>query len=355
MPYEAEAYSYNLLSEDNIKKYILPYYGLELGEVSQIKFKDTDKQRAVYKVQCGNSTYCLKKVYYGPGELLFMYSCIEWLYRNGVNVPRILPTKSGSRYVEKSDMLFILTPWIEGTKCNYDNIENIMDSASNLAKMHETCKNFIPIKGSAYKEGFDNIYQSNQKHFEQMLNCSNLAFMYKDKFSKIYLQNFDTCINLSKIALEVSYTIKMDTLSASLCHGDYVNKNIIFDKNNNIWVIDFDKCKIDYCVRDISYFLRRILKRDNTKWDLEIATNALNRYEKIRPLSLDEYKYILVYLCFPQKYWKISRDYYNNITKCNKSSFCTLITKAVSKNDFQLEFANEFKEYIEKKFRCSIT
>ncbi len=355
MPQEAKEYDYNLLSEDNIKKYILPYYNLEYATVTQIKFKDTEKQRAVYKVETDSNCYCLKKVYFNMKNLLFVYSAIEWLHRNDIRVPRILPTYNGNRFVEKDNMLFILNTWIDGEKCDYDNIENIVDSSSNLAKMHSVCKNFYPIEGSELRKGYDDIYASTTKHFEQLLNSSNLAFKYKDKFSKIFLQSFDTKIKLAKLALQTSSTINKNKLEKSLCHGDYVNKNIIFDKENNIWVIDFDKCKMDYCIHDISYYLRRLLKRDNTKWDLEIAVNALNNYESIRELSFDEYKYLLVYLSFPQKYWKISRDYYNNINKCNKNSFCKLLSRTTTKNDSQLDFCIEFKAYIENKFKCKIT
>ena len=34
------------------------------AEISIIKFKDTDKQRAVYKIDFKEKSYCLKKVYY---------------------------------------------------------------------------------------------------------------------------------------------------------------------------------------------------------------------------------------------------------------------------------------------------
>ena len=47
-----------------------------------IKFKDTEKQRAVYKIDYIDKSYCLKKVYYNEAELLFVYSAMEWLYRN---------------------------------------------------------------------------------------------------------------------------------------------------------------------------------------------------------------------------------------------------------------------------------
>jgi CotS family spore coat protein len=351
MPSQAPSYNIDLLSENNVKKNVLPYYGLENSEITQIKFKDTEKQRAVYKITSSENSYCLKKIYFSVEDLLFVYSAIEWLYRNGVKVPRILPTKDRSRFVNYENMLFILTPWVDGEKCSYDNIQNVLDSSINLAKIHSCTKKFKPITGSGPRTGFEDLYQSMNKHFQQLLLCSNLAFKHGDKFSKLFLQYFDTNLLLAETAVNVSSGIKNENLQKCLCHLDYVNKNIIFENNKDIWIIDFDKCKIDYRVHDISYFLRRLLKRDNTKWDLELAINCLNLYEKIYPLNLDEYKSILVYLSFPQKFWKISRDYYNNINKCNKNSFITLLNKTCAKSEYQLQFIDGFKKYIDERFQ----
>ena len=354
MPSQAESYNYNLLSEDNVKKYVLPHYGLQYGEISQIKFKDTDKQRAVYRVDTDDKSYCLKKVYFQKPELLFVYSAIEWFYRNSINVPRLLPTNTNSRFVEYNNMLFILMPWIDGSKCNYDNIDNVIDSSIVLSKMHRCTETFSPIEGSCLRTGYEPLLTSLQKHFQQILTASNLAFRYNDRFSKIFLEHFDSSISLAESAIKIASTIDTQKLSKALCHLDFVNKNIIFDNENNLWVIDFDKCKMDYCVHDIAYFLRRIMKRDNTKWDLQLAINSLEVYEKTHPINLDEYKFLLVYLSFPQKYWKISRDYYNNIKRCNKNSFITLLNKAVEKNEYQTQFIKDFSLYVEEKFSTQV-
>lgn len=344
----------NYLSEHNIKSQVLPHYGLEDAYITQIKFKDTDKQRAVYRVDHITKSYSLKKVYYNVNDVRFIYSALEWFYRYNINVPRILPTVKKGRYVEYRNMLFILTPWIEGIKCSYDNIDHVMDSATNLGYMHYYGKGFQPIIGSSLRKQMYNLFILVQKHFDNILYCSNQAFLLRDKFSKLFLEHFETNINLAKIALESAASINNHNLTISLCHLDYVNKNILFDGNNNIWVIDFDKCAMDYCAHDISYFLRRLLKRDNTKWDLEIAINAINAYEKVHSLTFDDIKYIFVYLSFPQKYWKISKDYYNNIKRCNKNSFYTLLSKAVERDEYQLNFAKEFKKYIENKYSNKI-
>ncbi|MBU3142415.1 CotS family spore coat protein [Clostridium sp. CF012] len=341
----------DLLSEENVKKCILPQYNLTNADISQIKFKDTDKQRAVYKVQYFDECYCLKKVYYSVKDLLFVYSAIEWLYRNNIHVPRILKTNTNSRFINYNNMLFILTPWVDGIKCDYDNIDHILACSTNLANMHKVSINFTPISGSNIKEGYSTLGTSIYKHYESLLKFSNLAYKYDDTFSRLYLEHFDSSIKLAQCSTQIAYGMNQANLTKSLCHLDYVNKNIIFDNNNEIWVIDFDKCRNDYCAHDISYCLRRLLKRDSTKWDLELAISFLELYDKIFSLTLDDYKYILVYLAFPQRYWKISRDYYGNISKCNKKAFLNLLNSSTNKNEYQLDFAFKFKSYIENKFK----
>ncbi len=423
------------LSLTNIKKYILPLFSLENASVSMVKFKDTDKQRAVFKIETERNSYCLKKVYYNEESLLFVYSAMEWLYRNNLNVPRLLPSKNNSRFVlfnnmifiltpwvagDKCDfdnsthinlscqtlgkihkvsknffrfvlfnnMIFILTPWVAGDKCDFDNSTHINLSCQTLGKIHKVSKNFFPIEGSTKREGledfhlstskhfnqllenanyannikdrFSNIYLNNlgledfhlstSKHFNQLLENANYANNIKDRFSNIYLNNLDYNLDLAKLSLEISSTIDSSDLSTSLCHGDYVNKNIIIDDKDNVFIIDFDKCKYDYSSYDISYFLRRLLKRPTTNWDVQITIDVLNSYLKENTLTPSDFKYILAYLAFPQKYWKISRDYYKNIKKCNKKSFVTLLEKGLERTANQLEYINNMIIILEKYY-----
>ena len=338
------------LSPEIIKQNVLPYYNLQNSQISIIKFKDTDKQRAVYRIDFKGKSYCLKKVYYNKNDLLYVYSAIEWLYRNNIRVPKLLPTTDNNRFVSYEDMLFILTPWIQGEKCSFDNIEHVILSVKKLSTVHSISRDFKPILGSSLKEGFDDYYISTLKHFQDLLQASNEAFKYKDTFSRQFISSFDTNLRLAKISLDISNKIDNDNLSKSLCHGDYVNKNLIFPSDLDPWIIDFDKCKIDYCAKDLAYFMRRLLKRENTKWDIDLALSVLEAYNKSSPLTDSDLRYLISYICFPQKYWKISRDYYKNFYKCNKSAFSTLLLNATSKTDLQYDFALSIIDAVQKNF-----
>lgn len=342
----------SLFSIPSIIQNILPHYNLKNPTVSIIKFKDTDKQRAVYRIDVNNKSYCLKKVYYSVEELLYVYSAIEWLHRNNLNVPQLIPTTSGGRYVKFNEMYFILTPWINATKCDFDNKDHIISAAIELGKLHKCSTNFMPVIGSSYKESLNDFYLSTLKHFEQLLQISSFAFLYKDKFSKEYLVTFDKNLRLAEASLRLAGKINSDKLSISLCHGDYVNKNILFSPNNELYIIDFDKCKKDYCAHDIAYFLRRLLKRDNTKWNLDLALSFIKYYNSIHILSESDLKYILSYLAFPQKYWKVSKNYYKDIQKDTKNIdnrlYLSTLNKSTKNLNHQITFINEITSLMER-------
>ena len=50
-----------LLPIDEIKNNILTLYNLKNAAVLVLKFKDTEKQRAVYRIDVDNKSFCLKK------------------------------------------------------------------------------------------------------------------------------------------------------------------------------------------------------------------------------------------------------------------------------------------------------
>lgn len=347
---------FEFLSFEEIKSNILNYYNLVVYDIESIKFKDTEKQRAVYKIVTDKGVKCLKKVYYYEDDLLFIYSVIEWLNSRGIYCPRFISTKNGLKFVKYCNNLFILTDWIEGRKCDYNNLDDIKAIAENLGKIHKCSKGFYPVDGSKLRVTDKDYLYSYNKHFLQLLELSNTAFRIRDKFSKIYLENFDynlykareSIYILSKI--DFSKNIGDDVSRNAICHLDYVNKNIIFSEDNNLYVIDFDRAMIDMPVHDINVFLKRILKREKTSWNFDVFLSAIESYEKIRKLSYDEYMLLYAMLMFPQKYWKVSRDYYKNIKECNKDAFITILKKISNQQKDHENFCNKMKDYIYKKF-----
>lgn len=346
--------SNDIFSEERIRHKVLNHYGLENSNITIIKFKDTDKQRIVFKITYENKSYCLKKVYFDEKNLLFVYSALEWLSKNNIHTPKLLDTLDGNKYVNYNGMLFILTIWIDGIKCSFDETSHVLTAVRQLAYAHKCSKNFTPIKGSKKREGLTDIYITTLKHFNQILLSYNYSIKTKDHFSEIFLEFFDVNLEIAKFSLEIASNINNNNLSKSLCHGDYVSKNLLFDKDDNIWLIDLDKCKYEYSMQDFGYFLRRLLRRDKTAWNIELALRLFREYNEANKMSTDDFRYLISYICFPQKYWKLSRDYYRNKNKCNKKLFVDMLLKATDKTPSHLLFVKNIKSRIENEYNIKL-
>lgn len=326
-----------------IKKEILPLYNLNNCIIEQIKVKNTNKDRAVFKITCNNKSYCLKKVYCNENELLFIYSVLEWFYRNNIKVPKLLPCFTNNRFVKYNNLLFILTPWIHGEKCNFDNLDDIYISSKNLALMHKCSNNFFPIKNSKIKLGYEDLHISCKNHTDKLLFCYNEALKRKDTFSKLFLSSFKDNFFLAQNSTIIASTIDFNKLTKTLCHGDYVNKNIIFE-NKNIWLIDFDNCAFDYASHDISHFLRRLLKRKSVNWNVSLTKSIISIYDSINPLNKNDFRYILSYISYPQKYWRLSKDYYSDSPKIKKEEAIDNLKKLNLTMKTQINFIKELEK-----------
>lgn len=353
MSFKTDSKYVNLLFEETVKKYILPHYNLSQSDIFQIKLKNTAKQRAVFKIKNSiefEEDFCLKKVYYEKPELLFIYSALEWLWHYDIKVTRLLKTRENSRYAEHDQLLFILTNWIEGEKCDYDNTAHLTSATETLAKIHKVSQNFIPLSGSAVRGTFENLYHLETKHFNNLKNFYKNAVYYSDRFSKLFIKNYEKIEALAKSSVAVAETIDHSKLKRSICHRDYVNKNMIFDKNNCLWLIDFDKCGIDYCIHDVSYFLRRLMRRKHTLWNVSILTNCLELYEKNNILNSDEYKYLLAYLSFPQRVWKSVRTYESCKSPREHTQLLNMLKRSIDEISIQQQFSLNLSSFIKNRF-----
>lgn len=343
------------MSHSDLNNYVLSQYKINVYSIENIKFKDTDKQRAVYKIYTDKGPKCLKKVYYDKHTLLFIYSAIEWLNMKGIKCPRLLPSKKGVRFVEHNNHVFILTDWINGRKCTYDNMDDIIMAAENLGKLHKSSFGFTPITDSFLRVSSTDYYDSYSRRFQQLSSVYDKASLFKDKFSKKFLNTYEYNLTRAKESIKILSSLKFDesfgdnVSTFSICHLDYVNKNIIFS-DNNLFIIDFDNTKMDYPVHDIVYFFKRILRRKRTSWDFNLFMKSIEAYESNRKLSHSEHLFILAALEFPHKFWKVSRDYFKYNNAENIDFYTKQIKTINSHQDNHSFFCKCYKEYIKIRF-----
>lgn len=336
--------------------YILSNFNIKTYEIEKIKEKISKKPRIVYKIKSSDKLFCLKQTYFNIQKILFIYSYLEWLKLHEFKIPYFIKSINNKPFTIYDNKIYILTNWISGTKLLYNKIDHCIKAVEIIAKMHYNSDKIKFIKFSIPTINLSNIKQKFAKYIQDLHKIHELAKVKYDNFSQIFLNNFDDSLYLATMSYRYSLIINFKNLNISLCHGDYVNKNIIIN-DNSVVPIDFDRCCINYSISDLAYFLKRYLRHSPNPWDIENTLIFINYYNANNPIYLDEYLYLLSYLSLPYRFLKISKLYFyanHNLTNKEILDYENNLNKSCDDIKKQLIFLKEFEKYINSKFNISI-
>lgn len=325
----------------------------EIERQFDIKIEVIKANKGVYYLKTNKGERCLKKINYGPQKLLFVYGAKEHLVKNGFDkVDKYFLNIDNEPYALVNEDLYTLSEWLEGRECDFHNIEEVKIAAKTLAMMHEASKGYDPPENSKLKSDlgrWPHLMAKRMKSLDKMRDMIRKK-SNKSSFDMVYLKSMEFYKDMSKKALKTLEESSYYELCAvaesekSLCHHDYTYHNIILDKDNGVHVIDFDYCKREVRTFDISNFMIKVLKR--VDWDVEFAKAILESYNSVTPLAEEEYKVLLAYLQFPQRYWRLANRYYYNEVNWGQNTFAGKLEGIINEQDKYLKFLEEFeKEY----------
>ena len=224
----------------------------EIERQFQIKIDIIKANKGVYYLKTNKGERCLKKINYGPQKLLFVYGAKEHLIKNGFNnVDRYYLNAEGEPYALVNEDLYTLSEWLDGRECDFRNIEEVKLSAETLAKLHEASKGYDPPENSKLKTDLGRWPSLMEKRIKSLDKMRDMIRKKNNKsnFDLLYLKSMEFYKEIGKKALnelnESNYyeLCSIADMNKSFCHHDYTYHNIIFSKDNNVSIIDFDYCK----------------------------------------------------------------------------------------------------------------
>lgn len=326
------------------------FWEKEIAKQFNLQLESISPTRGVYLIKTNKGVKCLKRLNYGVQKLLFIYGAKEHLVNNGFpNVDRYLMTVEGNPYVEYGDDLYAITEWIEGRESDFRNHHETMRAASTLAKLHEASKGYELINGAKLKSDLGRWHNLMTKRRDGLKKMKSMAENRLDKteFDRLFISSVELYVGLANEAIDTLNRSRYDEVvkntlhEKSFCHHDYTYHNIIFDREDNIHVIDFDYCKYEVRSYDISSFLIKVLKRNN--WSFSHAEALVNEYNSISPILEDEYMVILAFLKFPQRLWRLANRYYYNESNWPDNTFLRKIREIVDEKDEFIDFVGQFE------------
>ncbi|MFL0250555.1 CotS family spore coat protein [Clostridium neuense] len=328
----------------------------EIERQFDIKIESIKPNKGVYFLKTNEGSKCLKKINYGVQKLLFVYGAKEHLINHDFNfVDKYCLNVEGNPYALVNEDIYTLSQWIDGRECSFTDKDDLIKAAKILARMHECSKGYEPPENSKLKSDlgrWPHLMEKRVRSFEKMRDMARKK-NNKTEFDINYLKSIDFFKEQGKKSMEILSDSKYSEICArteeekSFCHHDFTYHNIIIDNNDMVNVIDFDYCKREVRVYDISNFMIKVLKRCD--WNIEYANLILNAYNEVAKLREEEYRVLYAFLVFPQRLWRLANRYYYNEVNWGQNTFNNKIRELIDEREKYTAFIEEFKKTYDQK------
>lgn len=325
---------------DREVKAILHHYGLVA--------LSWEKVGSCLQVVTDRGCFRLKCFAYPPAEFPFVWAVVNHVAESGFPLPEtLLVTREGQPGIIKGGHLFYLARWREGKPFEMRSGMRFWQVGYLLGHLHQVLAGFQPpgpvhparIQWGVWPEKLQERYRDLQEFVKQAQ--ARPAGEFDVIFSKqapVFLAAAEQALkDLGR--LPYGTVVARDRAVKSLCHRDFIPRNLLETPEGKLVLIDFDNCAqiefIDDVAKMLLYFAR---------WEIRRAEKLLAGYQKWRHLQPEELQLIGAYLAFPLEYWRLGRFYYQQHRNHGRA-----LHRLVSENDRRNEFLRQFQRVIAQK------
>lgn len=289
-----------------------------------LKIASSGRCKGATLIFTGKEYYLLKEYCGTVKHLEFEENLLNRIAEiGGINVDNIIRDVEGNLINEDdSGKKYILRKWYDAKDCDSKNESQIIMAVQELARLHDIM-NKISYGNIYLNEYFDlntvgeSINSEFEKHNKELKRTRNFIRKKRNKneFELLVLREYDRYyadgMKVYEIASDTEITnfIKSAVESGRLVHGAYNYHNVMF-KGNSCIITNFEKTKCSVQIRDLYDFARKVLEKHG--WNSSLGNRMIEEYNKIRPISDKEIRYLMLKFMYPEKYWKILNHYNNN-------------------------------------------
>lgn len=323
----------------------------EISTQYQVKIHEMVPMKGVYLLKTDHGNKCLKKINYGTQKLMYLYKAKENIINNGFNrIDKYFLTPEGAPYALVNEDLYIITDWIDGRECDFKKEEELASASRALAEFHGCARGFLPDENLRMRNDIGRLPATFEKRLVTLNKMRDIARKTKKKteFDILYLTNVEFYLNYAKESLkklDISCYGKVCQEAFDdkvLVHHDYTYHNILFDKDNLVNLVDFDYCKEEIQIYDVSTLLVKALKR--LEWNLPTGKLIIENYNSVRQISKDETNVLIAILIFPQRFWRLANRYYYREAGWSEATFLKKMKEIVGERENYMNFINSIEE-----------
>ena len=322
---------------------------VSLLEQYDLEVLRTRKGRGAILCETSNGLYIFKEYEGSLEKLAFQNELLKKLKEQGKDfVEQIVPTKEGSLIVTDYERTnYFLKTYFEGRECNINDENERKEAVKFLASVHRDMS--VPLHTEFYPKA--NIVSEFEKHNREMKKVKRFLRdrSQKNGFEIYLMQNYDLfyekALTATENLKEYFTDLEQDYLEVKrpMCHGDFQYHNLL-KTDAGFALINFEKCVVDYQIRDLYYFLRKLLEKNN--WSIELGEELIYAYNEVLPLGAYDMIQLYYRFAYPEKFWKIVNFYYNNRKVWVPDKVCEKLGKLIQAEENRQHFLDNLSSML---------
>ena len=302
----------------------------------------TWKGRGAILFETNDGIYILKEYKGALSRLSFIADRLHQISENGYpDIEEILPNKEGEYYCTDYDRtIYIVKRYFGAKECNIRERQECFKGIRALGALHNAMTGIV-VDEPLQVDTLPLLYELQKRNAELRRVRKYLKTKgQKTEFERFLQENYDYFYEkaLETVAsLEEEDTdewCKRIKQSQTYCHGDYQYHNILIE-DKRCFIINFEKLAMDNPVKDVYFYSRKLLEKNN--WDLALGRELIRTYNEERSLQEEDLLQLKYRFLYPEKFWKIVNFYYNNskawISCKNMEKLETILEQEEIKNE----------------------
>ena len=263
---------------------------------------------------------CLGGCSYSEGKIKFEQRVKEFAAEKGFTKTDLYVPNREQNYLVQGpyNEMFVMRNWFYGEECNTGNREQMIRSAKALAALHNCLRGFVlseEEKEFSLQPKLPELFEKRNKELRRVRTYIR-SKKQKSPFEQSFLSRFEALFAHAEEATKALDTAEYETYyckqieEGTMLHGNYTHHSVLFLQGDDVAVTGFDKTSAGIQIQDFYLLFRKVMEK--WEWDTSLGDELLNAYHAIRPVPKEEGKFLKQMLLYPEKFWKVANQYYNN-------------------------------------------
>ncbi|MCD8019927.1 MAG: phosphotransferase [Clostridiales bacterium] len=322
----------------------------ELLEQYEVTVISTFRSRGTFQCETDQGLGLLKEYHCSMRKLAMEYEWKEKLANAGFDqTDQYFISKNQSLVVyDRYHTPFVLKHYFHGRECSLASSQDIYNACRNLAFLHKTSKSItdIPFE-DPHTESIEHLFirrnrelRTIRKYISKTNQKKPFELLYTKYFSHYYEEAVHALEELKK--MEISGV----KLACGVCHGAYHHHNILILPDDSVATVGFESICYQPYLMDLYLFLRKTLEKNH--YSCQLFEIGISGYSEYLPLDRHDFQFLYLLFLYPEKFWKVSNQYYNRRKTWIPPKMEEKLRKIPEQNEERTYFLNSFSHHLLK-------